>query len=270
MLAAILALVPAARADRLPLWEAGAGIAGISLPDYRGSDQTRVHVLPVPYFVYRGEFLQVDREKVRGLFVRRAHWESDVSFGATVPVKSDDNAARHGMPDLDATLEVGPSVNFFLRHSSDGKFKLDLRLPLRAVNATDLHKMRQVGWIFQPNLNLDVHDVLGNRGWSLGILGGPVFADRRYHRYVYGVDPAFATAARPAYNARGGFGGIQLIAAMSKRFPRFWLGGFVKYDNLSGAVFADSPLVKRNQNLSAGLALSYVFGQSEKRVEAND
>jgi MipA family protein len=270
LLAVVLAFVPAARADRSPLWEAGAGIAGISLPDYRGSDETRVHVLPVPYVVYRGEFLQVDREKVRGLFVRRERWESDVSFGATVPVKSEDNAARRGMPDLDATLEVGPSLNFFLRHSGDGKFKLDLRLPLRAVNATDLHKMRQVGWIVQPNLNLDVHDLFGHRGWNLGILGGPVFADRRYHRYVYGVEPPFATPGRPAYDARSGFGGTQFIAAISKRFPRFWLGGFVKYDNLSGAVFADSPLVKRKQNVSAGLALSYVFSQSDIRVEASD
>ena len=268
--ALLLAFVPTARADRFPLWEAGVGIAGIRLPDYRGSDQTRVHILPVPYFVYRGEFLQVDREKVRGLFLRREHWESDVSVGATVPVKSGDNAARRGMPDLDATIEVGPSLNFFLQHSSDGKFKLDMRLPLRAVNATDLHKVRQVGWIFQPNLNLDVHDLFGSLGWNLGILGGPLFGGRRYHRYLYGVDPPFASAARPAYNAAGGYGGTQFIAAISKRYPRLWLGGFVKYDNLSGAVFADSPLVKRKQNVSAGLAVTFVLGRSERSVEASD
>jgi outer membrane scaffolding protein for murein synthesis (MipA/OmpV family) len=40
-----------------PLWEAGLGIGAVTFPDYRGSDESQVYPVPVPYFVYRGKFL---------------------------------------------------------------------------------------------------------------------------------------------------------------------------------------------------------------------
>ena len=52
-------------AEQLPLWEAGLGVAGISFPDYRGADERQYYLLPMPYLVYRGEFLKADRQRVR-------------------------------------------------------------------------------------------------------------------------------------------------------------------------------------------------------------
>ena len=268
LLAAGLAALPAL-AEQLPLWEAGAGVAAINFPEYRGSDERQSYVLPLPYFVYRGDFLQVDDQRVRGLFFKNERAEMDVSINGSVPVKSNDNGARRGMPDLDPTLEIGPSLNFFLHRSDDRKVKLDLRLPLRAVLATNLRHAKHAGWIFQPNLNIDVRDVLGNDGWNLGLLAGPVFADRRYHQYLYNVDPAFASADRPAYSASGGYAGSQFIAALSKRFPAFWVGGFMKWDTLQGAVFADSPLVRTRQYFTAGIGVAWVFARSANSVEIN-
>ena len=268
LLAAGLAALPAL-AEQLPLWEAGAGVAAINFPEYRGSDERQSYVLPLPYFVYRGDFLQVDDQRVRGLFFKNDRAEMDVSINGSVPVKSNDNGARRGMPDLDPTLEIGPSLNFFLHRSHDRKVKLDLRLPLRAVIATNLRHAKHAGWIFQPNLNIDVRDVLGNDGWNLGLLAGPVFADRRYHQYLYNVDPTFASADRPAYSASGGYAGSQFIAALSKRFPAFWVGGFMKWDTLQGAVFADSPLVRTRQYFTAGIGVAWVFARSANSVEIN-
>jgi outer membrane scaffolding protein for murein synthesis (MipA/OmpV family) len=259
-----------AGAAQFPLWEAGAGVAAINFPDYRGSDERQTYVLPVPYLVYRGDFLKVEDQRVRGLFFKNERAELEVSVNGSVPVKSNDNQARRGMPDLDPTLEVGPSLNFFLHRSPDRKFKLDLRLPVRAVIATDLSHVKHVGWVFQPNLSLDIKDVFDHPGWKLGLLAGPVFADRRYHEYIYGVDPAFATASRPAYRAGGGYAGSQFIAAISKRYPSLWVGGFMKWDTLNGAVFADSPLVKTKQYFTAGFAVSWVFARSDKYVDANE
>ena len=99
------------------------------------------------------------------------------------------------------------------------------------------------------------------------MLAGPMFSDRRYNQYFYGVDPAFATAGRPAYNAGGGYAGTQLIAALSKRYRDFWIGGFAKWDTLNNAVFADSPLVKTNQSFAAGFAVAWILGESKTRVE---
>ncbi|MHB9100539.1 MAG: MipA/OmpV family protein [Sulfuricella sp.] len=251
-------------AGDVPLWEAGAGVAVLEFPDYRGSDEKHAYVLPVPYVVYRGEFMKVDRERVRGLFFKTDKAELDVSLNGSVPVKSADNRARQGMPDLDPTLEVGPSLNLFLLHSEPKKTHLELRLPVRP--AIDINA-KYLGYVFQPQLNLDVRDLGGNAGWNLGLAAGPIFADQRYHQHFYGVDSAYATASRPAYTARGGYAGSQFISALSKRFPRYWVGGFVKWDTLHGAVFEDSPLVKRKQNFTAGFAVSWIFAESKTLVQ---
>ena len=260
-----LSVIPLySQARDVPLWEAGAGVAVIDFPDYRGSDERHAYVLPVPYVVYRGEFLKIDREKVRGLFFKNDYAELDVSLNGSVPVKSSDNQARQGMPDLEPTLEIGPSLNLFLLHSEAKKTYLDLRLPLRPV--IDIHAKYQ-GYVFQPQLNLDVRNLGGNAGWNLGIAAGPIFADQRYHQHFYGVDAAYATAARPAYTARGGYAGSQFITALSKRFSHYWVGGFVKWDALHGAVFEDSPLVKTKQNFTAGFAVSWIFAESKTQVQ---
>lgn len=261
--------VTSARAEQLPLWEAGAGVTVLSFPDYRGSNERRQWVLPFPYVVYRGEFLQTDERRVRGLFFKTEQVELDVSVGGSVPVKSSENEARRGMPDLDPILEIGPSLNFRLLQSSDRKQKLELRFPVRAAIASDFSHVDFAGWIFQPNLNLDVRDPLGHAGWNLGVLAGPMFSSRRYNRYYYAVDPAFATPDRPAYNPHGGYAGTQVIVALSKRFRGFWIGGFVRWDTLNHAVFAESPLVRTNQYFAAGVAAAWMLGESKIRVEAD-
>lgn len=258
----------AARAEQLPLWELGAGPAAISFPQYRGSDERENYVLPAPYFVYRGEFLKADRQRVRGLFFKSDRVELDVSTSGSVPVKSKDNRARTGMPDLDPTLEIGPALNLSLDRSADGRKTLEIRLPLRAVISTDFKSVGFQGWLFQPQLNWDNAEFMGVHGLNLGLVAGPVFGSAKYHQYFYNVDPAFATAGRPAYQARGGYAGTQFIGALSRRFSDFWVGGFMKYDYLGGAAFEDSPLVKSKGGFSAGLAVLWVFAESKTKVEA--
>lgn len=255
------------RADELPLWEAGAGIGVIRFSHYRGSNEYRTWVLPVPYVRYRGEFLHVDDRRMRGLFFRTERAELDVSVSGAPPVRNDQ--ARQGMPDLDATLEIGPSLNIFLLRSDDGNEVLELRLPVRAVIASDFSHFRHVGWIFQPNINLDLHDAFGSPGWNLGLMGGPVYTDRDYNDYFYAVAPAFATPERPAFSPGGGFAGLQAIAALSKRWGRLWMGGFLKWDSVQHSAFEDSPLVKSKHTLSSGIAVAWVFSESRAKVEAN-
>ena len=256
-----------ARAEQLPLWEAGAGAAALSFPDYRGSNQRQFWLLPFPYIVYRGEYLQADERRTRGLFYQTERAEIDVSINGSVPVDSGKNDARRGMPDLDGTLEIGPGLNLKLMETGDRRTRIELRLPLRAVIASDFSHVQSAGWVFQPQVNADIRDPLGNAGWKLGVLAGPVYSNERYNRYFYAVEPAFATASRPAYSPGGGYGGIQVIGALSKRYREFWVGAFVKWDSLNGAAFANSPLVKDKQGFSAGFSLAWVFGESKTKVE---
>jgi outer membrane scaffolding protein for murein synthesis (MipA/OmpV family) len=264
------ALSGSVRADPLPLWELGAGAAVVNLPDYRGSDESRVYALPIPYVVYRGETLKVDRQRVRGLLFASDILELDASVSGSVPVRSRDNRARAGMPDLDPTLEIGPSVNLALHRGMSGRLNLELRLPLRAVESFDSHGVSHQGWLFHPHLNVDLKGVLPGPGWNLGLLAGPLFGSRGYHDYFYGVRPELARADRPAYEAKGGYSGMQFTAALSKRFQHYWFGAFFKADSLHDAAFIDSPLVKRKHSLAGGVAIAWVFAKSSEMVDAKE
>jgi MipA family protein len=267
--ALMCAVTPIASAGEFPQWEAGVGLSLIRFPDYRGSNEFKTYAFPIPYYVYRGERIKVDRESVRGQFFKTDRMELDFSFNGTVPIKSKDNAAREGMPDIKATLEFGPSLNTTLWRTEDKRQQLVLRLPMRAVVGSDFKKFEDSGWVSHPVLNLDMKN-FADTGWNLGMLGGPLYLSQRYNQRLYGVAPEYATPTRRAYQAKGGYGGSNFLVGVSKRFDRFWVGAFAKYDSLSGASFADSPLVKKQQYASVGLAMSWVFAVSEKRVEAND
>lgn len=258
-----------ASATEKPLWELGIGMSALSFPDYRGSDETSLFAIPFPYVVYRGKFLKADRDGIRGAFIDNERVELNVSLGASVPVNSDDNRARQGMPDLQPTAEFGPSLDINLWRTGDRRYKLDLRLPVRAA-VTVMGGVDDVGWEASPRLVLDITDVAGLSGWDLGLLVGPIFGSERNHDYFYSVEPKYATAGRPAFNAKAGYGGSHLLVSVSKRFPKLWLGAFARWDGLDGAVFVDSPLVVSKNYFAAGVGIAWVLKESSARVEEAD
>jgi outer membrane protein len=250
-----------------PLLEYGLGVGAVAFEDYRGSASSHVYPLPIPTLWYYGKFLKADRDGVRGTLFNQDRVELNLSGSATTPVRND--RERDGMPDLKSTLELGPSFDVHLWRSADAGIKFDLRMPLRAAVTVEASP-RMIGWTFTPRFNLDIADPLGFAGWNLGLLTGPLFADRRYHDYFYTVAPAYATAARPAYRAVGGYAGTQAIAALSKHFPRFWVGVFVRYDTLAGAAFIDSPLVQRRSYWATGFGISWIIHRSSTMVNVPD
>jgi len=270
-LAAILVIVPASSgtADELPLWESGLGLSGLSMPDYRGSDEQRSYVLPLPYLIYRGEILRSDRKGIYGHVFETDRVQLNISMDASVPVKSDRNAARNRMPDLDATVQIGPALEICLVKNCESDSIVQFRLPIRAVVATDISHADGRGFIANPQLNFDFTKIGSGRGWNLGFAFGPLFATEQYHRYYYDVSPDYAeSGVRSAYASRAGYSGSLALFALSKRFDRVWFGAYGRYDNLSNAVFADSPLVKTKYAFMAGLGFAWVFGESATLVQA--
>jgi MipA family protein len=253
-----------------PLWELGAGLAFLQIPDYRGSDQNRLYLLPYPYFVYRGDFLRVDRERVSGRIFKTDRVLLDISLFGQVPVRSSDNDARRGMPDLDPTFEVGPSVNVMLLDNRQDGYRLNLALPVRPVFSTDFRSVRHEGWVFSPRLAFEKNDFIAGSGWNLGLSAGPIFADSGYNSYYYSVDPAFATASRPAYAAGGGYDGSSITIGLSKGYKQLVLNAFVSVTFLQGAVIEDSPLVKQHYSVMSGIAVSWIFLKSAKSVQETD
>lgn len=262
---ALAVAVGTVQAAEKPLWELGVGVAPVTFPAYRGADEQRGFTFPIPYIVYRGDRLRVDRGGARGMLWDSERVEVDLSFDGAIPVDSTDDGPRAGMEELDPIIEVGPSLKVGLTETDRGR--LEFRLPVRAALAVDDGSTRQEGWKVHPMLNYNAPGLVA--GWDVGFNIGPKFASRDFHAYYYDVGAADVTPDRPAYRASAGYSGLSMLVSASRRFERFWVGSFLRYDNLQGAAFDDSPLVETDHAISAGVAISWILWQSQETVRVD-
>ena len=272
--AALLALCCAsAHAEQVPRWELGVGVGGVMMPDYRGSNESHNYLLPFPYGAYRLDWLKADRDGVSAKLLNSDRVELNMSLGASPPVRSKDNEARQGMPDIKPLVEFGPSLDFKLYRSEAQDVRMYLRLPVRGVFTAQTNP-KWAGFVFSPKLNLDIlalgHPGSNKGGWNLGLAAGPMFADRRQNAYFYSVEDQYALANRPAYQAQSGYAGTQFLTSLSRKYGKMWVGAYARWDTLHGASFADSPLVKRKQYATAGFAVTWTFAESSEMVERID
>lgn len=247
-----------ASGNSTPKWEAGAGLGVLSLADYRGSKEYQAQILPVPYLIYRSRLLRVDREGVRGLLFSSDRVELNMSLDASISTHADDNPLRQGMPELDPTFEIGPSIDIRLTDDLPGHGWL-LRIPARAVIAFSEDGLEQVGWLFNPNVNWR-HQTQSD--WKISYTAGLYFAGQDYHDYYYSIAPAYATPSRPAYRAQKGFSGFSNQLSLSRRIGNIWYGAYLRYDNLKGTELLDSPLVETEHYAAFGIGISWIFATS--------
>lgn len=261
-----LALPLKAFCEEKPLWELGIGGGFLLMPDYRGSDKTRAYVLPFPYAVYRGGIFRMEDQRIAARIFKNDRVTVDASGYGAVPVRSGDNDARAGMPDLDPSFEFGPALRIKLLDSKENKYLLSVALPVRAVFSTDFRSVRYEGWVFAPRLNFEKGNVIPGTGIYAGVSTGPMFADRGYHNYFYEVQNAYATVLRPAYTPSGGYSGSTLTFGLGKNYKQFMFHTFFSVDFLQGAAFEDSPLVKTKTSWMGGFSITWVFLKSGKTV----
>jgi len=243
-----------------PLWEFGLGVGGLNVPDYRGSDERRSILFPIPYFVYRGDRLFVDRRGARGLIYESGNLAVNISGDLGLPVNSDKNQARSGMPDLDIAFLLGPSFDYLIYDKPQSGSSLTFKVPMQLVITTDFSSVDTQGWFSFPHFNY-IHKA----DWTLGTTLGLTFASKDFHNYYYGVAPQFATTDRPAYDASGGYSGFRTSFTLSKRFRRFWIGTAMRYQYLGGTVFENSPLLKQNYSLAISAGISWILFSSSER-----
>ena len=261
----LVLISPAQAEDKPAYWELGLGFTGIAFPDYLGSKERNYWLLPFPYFVYRSEHLEVDRDAITRELFDSPRWELDINLSGSLPVSSDDNDLRRGMPDLDPILEIGPVLKYQLHRLPANKGRFLLELPIRAAIASDFTKIEYVGWRSNPRLRYEQERSGTNSNWILDVTLGPLFGTARYYDYFYSVDPQFVTSTRPAFEADGGFGGWRFAVGFSRRVGDLWYGGFVRYFDISAAEFADSPLVETQHTLVGGFAIAWILKQSDRR-----
>lgn len=239
-------------------WEFGIGAGSLVGPDYRGSDEYRDYSAPIPYVVYRGKYIRSDREGIRGNFLRTDTYEFTLSASAVITPDSDKSTLREGMPELGSIVEFGPSFNIRLTGEKMNQ-GWQLHLPWRAVFAIDDEESGYMGHIFQPQL---VYRTNWSE-WNLNYRIGVSFANDDYHAHYYTVAPEYATEDRPAFTATGGYSGWHNQLSLSRRIDIFdettRLALFLRYDNLDGTDFSNSPLVVTNNVWRGGIAFIWVI-----------
>lgn len=249
-----------AQAEQLPKWEVGVGLAGYIAPHYPGADQSADYVVPVPFLVYRGDKVEADRGGILGRLYDSAILDVRVSAGGSLPVNSEDNKARQGMPDLDLMLEAGPTLQFKVYQHNEHELRVDL--PLRAAFSLG-SSIDYRGLVFNPRLNyswrLD--------GWRMSVTLGPVAATEKYHDYFYEVDSQYVRPWRPEFDASQGFMAWRSSLGLSRRFGQFYTGAFLNYMNLSDNRNASSPLIKKDDYLAFSVVFSWVFAHSDDFVQ---
>jgi MipA family protein len=247
-----------------PVWELGAGAAAFAWPAYPGSDQRTNWAIPYPYVIYRGDFVRADGDDVSGLLFNSDRLELDVSGSGTPRVRSDKVPARDGMPDVNFSFELGPSLRFLVLHG--GRDHITAQLNLRGLASLDLPWLGYRGLLFNPTLAWERQ--LHPRA-DLGLNVNTRYADRRYHNYFYEVPDHLATAERPAYGARRGYNGTHLAMLFTYRATsNLRLRAVFGYRTLHGAAFLDSPLVQRSQAAYVNVLASYLFLRSNRTVES--
>ena len=241
----------------------GGGAVTFTRPDYRGSKDYSTLALPSPYVDYYSRKLELTREGLLVKLLDRDNLHLRISGSGTYPGDDTQDGVREGMPELLPTFGLGPSLDWDIATTDDVEWKL--RLPVRAVVASDFSRFDFIGWETSPNLYVRRESSFGDYELSTAATLGPVFVTGKHHRYYYEVKPQFATPTRPAYNVSGGYSGTHLGLSTGLKKGKWFLGISAGYDFLDGATFDDSPLVETRHSFTVGVALFYKFWKWERR-----
>jgi len=213
----------------------------------------------LPYAVYRGQVLRTDRGGVGLRALRTPRFEFDLGVAGSLGSSSSRIDARRGMPDLGTLIEAGPSLRWNLAgNEAAGAWRLDL--PLRAV--FDLSDgLARRGLAFEPWVRYEIRKA----GWRWSAGGGAFVGNRQLADTFYGVAPIFATAERPAFEAKSGLIAWRFSGTVSRSFtPELRAFVTLRMDSVAGAANESSPLVRQTNGWSGGLGFAYTLKTSSR------
>lgn len=246
-------LVAQAEPEAHSFLELGIGVLMMDAPDYVGSSHHRLRLIPFPYLKYRGKKLRVD-DGIEGRLFESPNLLVSISGNGNLPT-SDNNPEREGMKPLDATVEFGPSLDYRFYHLDDQAAWLEM--PLRGMFSLG-NDTAFLGAVFNPKLSWN-QSAKYKESWKLRAATGPVIADRSVNRYFYSVRQTEATTDRPAYQASSGLISWRSDFTFSRRVGSWWVGGFMRYDELSQSENLESPLMTADRHWTVGLSVARVL-----------
>jgi len=239
------------------LWKLGAGIGNITANSYPGSDQTESITSPIPYLKVKTEWFDLDNEGLHTNWFKDTNFRLDLGFDIGLPVESNENKLRNSMPDLDPVGQVGPLLIYQLYDSK--KLKWQIHLPVNYAFSVKDIKFNSIGWVSNPRIYFNYLYGDAKLPLDISMSLGPVYGSVEFHRYYYEVPSAYVTASRSAYVAEAGDAGYRFNLSVTRRMNGYWLGLYLRYQNLSGAVFVDSPLVNQKDYWFIAVGASWLF-----------
>ncbi|MGB5395785.1 MAG: MipA/OmpV family protein [Gammaproteobacteria bacterium] len=251
---------PAETAPQSLQWELGASLAALQIPLYPGSKESKGYLLPLPYVIFRSDFLEID-EGIRAKIFQSADIRLNLSADFGVPVNSDDSDVRVGMTDLSTVLQVGPLLEITLGGSRKQPWHLRLELPARFALATDFKSVDNLGLIYEPRLTYETRRPF-KTGFAWQLTAGLRYASDKYHAYYYDVPAQFATPTRAEFKSGGGYSGFFSDVIGNWRYGDLIYWAFVRYQNLSATEFEQSPLVEQQNYYFFGVGMTWVFAHS--------
>ena len=238
----------------------GGGVGAASLPHYPGSDENDDYFLPLPYIDFRSDRLSVNDKGVHAELINTNILQLDFDITGSLPVSSDDNVARNGMPDLGLFVEIGPEVS--LRLIQRQNYFISIDIPVRASleflgeNETlDDKFVQDAGYLMEPRLHFEAKGEALSFDFDIGI----VWASEEYQSKFFSVNQDFVTSERSFYKARSGLMGHRFSSSAKYETDNWLVVSYVKYIDLSEGKNELSPLIKEEDYLLGGIGFVRKF-----------
>lgn len=244
----------------LPLWEAGFVAAGVNQPAYPGAEDRAGLLFALPFVIYRGDYLRIDRGTVGLRAIKTPRAELDVGFAASLGSSSSVVEARRGMDDLGTLVEFGPRLKIHLGDVSEGHGSSRIQIPVRGVYDLNNHlKYRGIAYELQWVKDMELPE-----DWTVTTNLGALFGDQQLADTFYRVAPGEATSVRPSYNASSGLISWQASIFASRFFTRdMRLLSYLRFDSVASSANHDSPLVRRDTGWTFSLGLLWTLSHSD-------
>ena len=249
--AALVAISPAASAQSGGLdfstWQVGGMV--VVAPKYEGSESYRVLGFPLVMpggFESSGRVAVKSIDDVRFRLFDLGGFEVGPVAGYRFGRDEDDGNLLTGLGDVDGGLVVGAYAGYRF-----GPLLASLSYGHQVTGEDDAGGLLRFGVEskFKPADRITM---------TAGV--GTTWADDDYMSTYFGVTPAQATGARPAFDADAGIKDVNLSLSSDVALDQSWtLKLMGRYSHLVGDA-ADSPIVETENQFFGGVGLTYRFG----------
>jgi hypothetical protein len=154
--------------------------------------------------------------------------------------------------------------------TTEGREQITAFLPVRGVAASDFKSIEHVGWLAEPSIMYRrQYGGQLRQSWNAQLIAS--FADDGLMEYWYQVDPIYATAVRPAYDAKSGY----LATALKLSWTKEITEDFQVYLTYQGRYFGGasnrgSSLLEEDWTNAVSVSFVWKALKSKQRAKNDD